>query len=337
MKYFLHLLLFMIVSFVLGACSLLQGTNESAVKINTSPYLSITSTTSTEGKFVIHFYIYDLTTKKVEEVGQIPMTAQYPLGAIDRKNHTLYYSERDSSGSDQLIKLNLKTKQRETLTTNLFAINHIIPVDKKIILSTSPKGQRNIPLATYDLQSKKLILWDEKDHDTSVRSLTLNPFTGKLYASLYSEKERVQKSKKADIEQTTKVVPAVHRIAEYDIEGQMLREIYKAEEMVTLFSVSKDTDLALIRTAPTVFKERKLYLYNLKTGKKEVLKTDNYGAIEHAFFSPDNQGFFFTARENVKNQEGNPNALYYYHLQTGEIKQIFAKSGSYINNFMLVN
>ncbi|MED0709824.1 hypothetical protein [Aneurinibacillus aneurinilyticus] len=124
------------------------------------------------------------------------MTAQYPLGAIDRTNHTLYYSECDSTGADQLVKFDLKTKQKEQLTTQLFAINRMIPVDKKIILSTSPKCQRNIPLATYDLQSKKLSLWDEKDHDTSDRSLTLNPFTGKLYASLYSEKEGYKNQKK---------------------------------------------------------------------------------------------------------------------------------------------
>ncbi|WP_052947813.1 hypothetical protein [Aneurinibacillus tyrosinisolvens] len=192
-------------------------------------------------------------------------------------------------------------------------------------------------MAIYDLQSKKLKLLDQSDHDTSVRSLTFNPFTRKLYASLYSYKERLQKGHKAELEQTPDVVPAVHRVREYDVDGKMLKEIYKAEEMVMLFSSSRDNKFALIRTAPMVFKERKLYLLNLKNDKKQLLKTENYGAIEHAYFSPDNQGFFFTGRENSKNQEGTPNALYYYHLQTGKIEEIFAKPGGYINNFVLLN
>lgn len=223
------------------------------------------------------------------------------------------------------------------LTKDLFAINHIIPTDNQIILSASPKKQNNIPLIAYELQYKKLNIWHKNDYDTSIQALTFNPFTQKIYAAFYSHKERLEKSKKADLEQTQNVAPPVHTVIEYNTRGEALREIYKSEEMVTLFSVSKDTDFALIRTAPMVFAERKLYLLNLKTGKKELLKTSDYGAIEHAFFSPDNKGFFFTARKRVKNQDGTPNSLYYYDLQTGRVNEIFSKQGSYINNFMLLN
>ncbi|WCK52729.1 hypothetical protein PP175_14970 [Aneurinibacillus sp. Ricciae_BoGa-3] len=171
----------------------------------------------------------------------------------------LYYSERDSSRSDQLFKLDLKTKQKTQLTTNLYAINRMIPIDNKMILAASLKGNRNIPLASYDLKANKLTIW-QKDLDTSVRSLSLNPLTSKLYASLYSQKEQLEKTHKADLEQAPDVVPPVHRVVEYDINGQMLKEIYKTEEMITFFS--QNEYMALIRTAPTMFKQRKLYLLN---------------------------------------------------------------------------
>ncbi|WCK52730.1 hypothetical protein PP175_14975 [Aneurinibacillus sp. Ricciae_BoGa-3] len=39
------------------------------------------SITLTDKNLMIHFLIYDIATGNVKEVAQVPMTAQYPLGA----------------------------------------------------------------------------------------------------------------------------------------------------------------------------------------------------------------------------------------------------------------
>lgn len=320
MKCFIKIMTLFMIAITLSGCSFFQG----------APYLSITLT---DKDLKTHFFKYDITSKIISEVAGIPLTAQYPLGVIDLKNQALYYSERDSSGCDQLVKLDLRNNQKEKLTNNLFAINHIIPVGNKIILTAlkkadMEKGYRYLGLFSYDLKSKTLTSWwEENDHDTSVRTLTFNPYTKRLYASLYSWKEQLQKSHKAEQEQAPDVVPAVHRIVEYDINGRLLREIYRAEEYIAYFAVSKDGKLALLSSAPMVFHERNLFLVNLETRKKEPLKIDNFKPLDY-LFAPDLKGIYFTA--------GSVNALYYYDFAIKQVEKIFSQPNGYINNFLLM-
>lgn len=183
-------------------------------------------------------------------------------------------------------------------------------------------------LFSYDLKSKILTSWwEENDHDTSVRTLTFNPYTQTLYASLYSWNEQVQKSHKAEQEQAPDVVPPVHRIVEYDMNGRLLREIYRAEEYIAFFAVSKDGKLALLSSAPMVFHERELFFVNLETGKKEPLKIDKLYPLQF-IFAPDQKGIYFTA--------GSITRLYYYDFETKKVEEIFSQPNGYINNFFML-
>jgi WD40 repeat protein len=335
MKSFLSKIILFIFSIALSGCSIIQDFTGNNPKTSTSPYLSITLT---DKNLVMHFFKYDINSKIMSEVAQVPMTAQYPLSTVDLKNHAVYYSERDSTRCDQLVKLDLENNQKYKLTDDLFAISYIIPVENKIILvglkkEDMKKGYRYLGLFSFDLESKTLTSWwDENDHDTSVRSLTLNPYTQRLYASIYSWDEQLQKSHKAEREQAPDVVPPVHRIVEYDLNGRLLREIYRAEELIVQFAVSKDGNLAVIKSAPMIFQKRDLFLFNLKTREKELLKIDdNYeAAVEHVLFSPDQKGIYFTAG-------GRPNGLYYYDFETKQLEKIFSQPDGYINNFLLLN
>lgn len=336
MKYFIKVMTLFIIAITLSGCSNLHGSTDNAPKTSTSPYLSITLT---DKDLMMHFFKYDINSKTITEETQVPMTAQYPLCAVDLKNNVVYYSERDSTKCDQLVKLDLNNNQKEQLTDNLFAISYIIPVENKIVLAglkkdDMKKGYRYIELFSYDLESKTLTSWwDENDHDTSVRSLMFNPYTQRFYASLYSSNEKRQKSHKAEQEQTPDVVPPVHRIVEYDINGCLLREIYRAEEQIVQFAVSTDGEEALLKSAPMVFEKRDLYLFNLKTGAKELLSIDNgtYAGmeLEHVFFAPDQKGIYFTS-------SGSPNGLYYYDFETKQVQEIFSRENGYINNFLLL-
>lgn len=93
MKRFLRTLFFTLTVIVLAACSISQGvtkTSSFGAKASSSPYLSITLTAPTDKGLMICFFTYDLATKKIEEIGKVPLTAQYALGAIDRK--TMLYT-----------------------------------------------------------------------------------------------------------------------------------------------------------------------------------------------------------------------------------------------------
>jgi hypothetical protein len=307
-----------------------------------SSYLSLTAT---DKKGENHFYVYRFNQNSIEELAKTPDTAQYPLGAIDLKNQVLYYAERDATGSDQLVKLNLKTRQKEKLTTNIFAINYMIPLDNQVILAAALKGKRSVQLASFDLEKKTLIPWfDENDDDTCVENVTFNPFTHKLYAALYSLKERDANVHYAEKYQTGDVVPAKYQIVEYDLKHLTSKQIYSGEEMIVNFSVSKDGKWAIMRSAPMMFQDRQLYLFNMLTGKKEQLTLQgDIAGITGAFFAPDGKSLFVLGVSKAEekfthslDQASPPNGLYRYDLETKTLTRVFAEPEQYINNFQLL-
>lgn len=330
----------------LTACSQTTGPASETVYVPlpppppVSPYLSITATTG-QGKNL--YFTYKFDTKTVQHVIETPDTAQYPLGAVDLQNGALFYAERDATGSDQLVKLDLATQRKETLTTDLFAINSIIPTGDKVILATAEKRKDVVQLASYDLRANMLTYWMKpEDHDTSVRSLSYNPFTRKLYATLYSFAESSQNMEKANETQADDVVAATHRVVEYDLDGNALRELYKAREVIPSFSVSKDAKLALVRSAPMVHKQRENYLYYLDSGKKEKLDLPELGRIEEMYLSVDKQGFYFAGTlknppKHLAPVAGALNGLYYYDFATRTVTLLFSMPDTYINNFVLLD
>ncbi|EJL42227.1 hypothetical protein P4U99_19110 [Brevibacillus agri] len=142
--------------------------------------------------------------------------------------------------------------------------------------------------------------------------------------------------------QADDVVAATHRVVEYDLNGNALRELYKAREVIPSFSVSKDAKLALVRSAPMVHKQRENYLHYLGSGKKEKLDLPELGRIEEMYLSVDKQGFYFAG--TVKNPPkhlapvaGALNGLYYYDFATRTITLLFSRPDTYINNFVLLD
>ena len=338
MKQIKKILRLFIITLLLSACSI--PINQNSANESELPYLSITMTTQEEnGELLIHFLTYDIASKEIKEAAQVPMTAQYSLGVIDKRHNSLYFAERDTSGSDQLVKIDLKNNNKEKLTKSLYAINYIIPSNNKIIVAAQKHETRNVELVTYEPDAKKLILWDKNDHDTCVQSLTFNPHSKKLYASLFSFQESLDKIQQYEQEQAEHLKPPVFRIVEYSTDGKQLRTLLTIEEYVMTFAVSEDETKAVLRSAPMVFSPRQVYLIDLETGERQPLTIKNYDAFEHIYFSPDNKGLYLTAiaKANIEEEGGVPNGLYYYDFETKQMERIFAQPNGYVNNFMLLN
>ncbi|WP_166245446.1 hypothetical protein [Paenibacillus turpanensis] len=310
---------------------------------NGTPYLSITMT---DKQLQNHYYYYDLSKKSLEEAAVTKDTAQYPLGALDRKHNLLFYSEKVSTGGDQLMMLDLKTGEKKQLTTELFAINSIIPIweHEKVILAAVDKVKSAVQIYGYDHQSGKLTNWFPSDNDdTSVESLHYHASTGKLYAVLFSDQERDKLTDKANLAKAADVKASPHWVMEYDMQGKALGEVYRADEKISFFVLSQDKKFALIRSAPTVFQAKKIYVYDMGSGSKQELDSKGLSSIQFASFSPnpDQEGFYFTGivhsmEEPGKITGGPPNSLYFYELKSGKISRIFGQDSMYINNFILL-
>ncbi len=312
-------------------CGKTASIEPSQTKSQPDSYLSITLSDEEAGQLKTNFYTYDIQSQKLNGVAQIPITAQYPLGVVDEKLHTVFCTERDARGDDQLVEIDLKTGKVKWLTNNIFAINYMIPVNNEIVMVAQLRGQQQIGLCSFNLSSGSLNVWDKNNPDIFAQSLTFNPFTNKLYATVYSWRERIHISGKASEELSSVVLPPVNDIIEYTADGTKVKQLFSVQEQIGTFVVSSQSDKAILRSAPSVFATKDLYLINLQTGNRTVLSIPGYSPTGDVFFSTDNNGIYF-AGFNVKTQV---NGIYYYDFASKKVRTIFARPNSFLNNFAL--
>lgn len=187
-----HCLLFMILLFVFTGCD----TNKGKVKMDeaSSMYISFTTTYEKDKKFLIDVLYLNLDSKKVDKITTIPYESQYPLAVYDKNADKVYYSSetKDKAGSkagDQLFEYDINTHKVKQLTTDLYAINYIIPTSDAIYLAARPIDSRvEQPYIIHKGNDKVIKLtWDP---DLYVWNMNIDPQTDTVVLSGYSSKER---------------------------------------------------------------------------------------------------------------------------------------------------
>ena len=149
-------------------------------------YLSITCTTCTNSddeEMITTLLEYIPEKDTVVKKFDFKYTTQYPLGNIDKKNNTVYYTQRDDKQHDQIYSCNLQTKEETQLTTNLKAVNQIIPTDKQVFFVGSSDNDA-LRLGSIDKASKSIQYWGNPD--LNVETITVNYKTKKIYIAAFS-------------------------------------------------------------------------------------------------------------------------------------------------------
>ena len=90
---------------------------------------------------------------------------------------------------------------------------------------------KNFHMATYNLDTQKIQIWDEDNKDSSVLDFNYNPNNNQLIVVSFSEDEDQKKLDEANKNQT-KLQPTKYSLDIYDMEGQKetysrCRKIYK--------------------------------------------------------------------------------------------------------------
>jgi Tol biopolymer transport system component len=257
-----------------------------------SPYLSLTATDKMGHN---HYYIYQIQDRSIKEMAVLEDTAQYPLGVVDLDKNVIFYAQREA-GADQLFEYNLNTKQSRKLTSDLFAINYMIPVEDQVLLAAASKEKSSVQIYSFDLQKNKLVPWfDSADDDTSVQTMTLDRSEKFLYVTLFSASEKRMNMKAAEKAQANDVVPAKHRIAKYDLRGTLLNEVLSSREKIVETAISPDDKSIILNSSELVFKPRVFALMDLNTKQKQPLKIDGISSIGTVYYSPDNKGIYSPA------------------------------------------
>ncbi|WP_255305261.1 hypothetical protein [Paenibacillus sp. Mc5Re-14] len=356
-KPFRFFILFLLVPALLSSCS--PSTTppaESAVPQKTqsgektalagqSQYLSMTYTEYVNGKnadqgMVMRVMTYDLSSKKVTKLADVPYTSQYPLSVVSLPDHKIYYSADVGDKGDQLFSYDLNTQKNEQLTDNLFAINRIVPTtpDGPLVLVAVKKGERILKTIFYNKTTHAMkFMHDEnqdKNHDEQTWSITYNPAKKAIYSSHYSAKEQDEQREISNRTQTI-MVPPDNKVTEINsITKQERSVITLKNEEVSSMSSSNDK-LLLITTRFINGGNPEYSLIDIATGKRTKIKLPILSR-QFVYMSPDGKGIYYLGSASEKNEEDG-RGVYYYDFTSKIQTPIFIQEEGFINNFILLN
>lgn len=304
-------------------------------------YLSITNTeyvngTDTDDGMIMRVYTYDLQTKALTKLADLPYSSQYPLTVASLANDTIYYSGAGKDKGDELFSYGIQAQKTQQLSSDLFAINSIIPdtVDHTLVMAAVKKGERPVKVIFFDQKTQEMNILNDDDLDTTTWDISFNPETSKTYAIQYSEEEQYNHMEESNKTQTP-MVPPNHTIIEIDPISKQTRKVIELEEEQIL-TLSTRGDQILIATAKHINKNPIKYsMVNIKTGERNEIDLP-IKARSGLFLSKDGQGFYFLG-ENTKANVNQERGIYFYDLKTQQVEAIFLQKEGFINNFMLLS
>lgn len=306
----------------------------------THEYLSITNTEYVNGKdtndgMVMRVYTYDIHTKNLTKLADLPYNSQYPLTVASLAEDTIYYSGSGKDKGDELFSYDIKTQITQQLSSDLFAINSIIPdtVDHTLVMAAVKNGERPVKVMFFDKETQDMTILNDNDSDTTTWDISYDPETRKSYAIQYSEEEQYNHMEESNKTQTP-MVPPNHTIIEIDPISKQTRKVIELEKEQIL-TLSTRGDQILIATAKHINKYPIKYsMVNIKTGERNEIDLPIKASSE-LFLSKDGQGFYFLG-ENTQANENQERGIYFYDLKTQQVEAIFLQKEGFINNFMLL-
>lgn len=304
-------------------------------------YLSITNTeyvngTDTDDGMIMRVYTYDIQTKALTKLSDLPYTSQYPLTVASLANDTIYFSGVGKDKGDELFSYDIQAQKTQQLSTGLFAINSIIPdtVDHTLVMAAVKKGERPVKVIFFDQKTQEMNILNDDDLDTTTWDISFNPETSKTYAIQYSEEEQyihMEQSNKAQ----TPMVPPNHSIIEIDPISMQTRKVIELHEEQIL-TLSARAEQIMIATAKHINKYPIEYsMVNIRTGERTKMSLPIKASSE-LYLSKDGRGFYFLGEyvdANVKHERG----IYYYDLKTQQFEEVFLQKEGFINNFILLS
>ncbi|WP_434749899.1 hypothetical protein [Paenibacillus amylolyticus] len=302
-------------------------------------YLSITNTeyvngTDSNDGMKMNVYTYDLQSKTLNKMADLPYNSQYPLTVVSLAEDATYYSGEGKNKGDELFAYDMKTRKAKQLSSNLFAINAIIPdvSENTLMMAAVKKGERPVKVMFLDKATQKISILNEQDSDTTTWDIAYDPETQKAYAIQYSEEEQYKQMEKSN--QTQKpMVPPSHTIIEIDPATNQTRAIIKLKDEQILTLSARGNQL-LIATAKHINKMPIGYsLVDLKTGQRKELHLPIKASSE-LFLDKNGNGFYFLGEKGNGNTE---RGIYYYDMKTDEMETVFLQKEGFINNFVLVS
>ncbi|CAH1054818.1 hypothetical protein [Paenibacillus pseudetheri] len=295
-------------------------------------FLSITCTTYIQPDkedMLTTIYQYAPNTGEVKEIYNFSYTTQYPLGVFSSNDKVVYYTKRDDSKRDQIFSYNVENKEETQLTTNLRAVNQIIPTKEKVFFVASI--DRVLRLGMLDKQSGIISYWG--DEDTNVETIAINPNTEHIYISAFSYSKNREVLEKQFISDENKYTMPLFSVYETNYSFTDTRKFLSGHAWIKILMVNmKENKLIAIYDKEYNSDEKSKAVaidVNSQENEEFNLPPERMN-VDGASFSVDGKGLYVTSVVNDKR------GVYYYDFKSKEYTKVFISEDGFMNNFQLV-
>lgn len=303
-------------------------------KSNLDDSISIISTTYIQpdtDKMTTSVHQYIPRTGEVTEIYKFPYTSQYPLGVFSTNDQAVYYTKRDDNNRDQIFRCDVKTKEEVQLTSDLRAVNQIIPTEKKVYFVASSKDQV-LRLGMLDKHSGVISYWG--DEDTNVETITIDPKTEHIYISAFSYSQDREVIEKQFISDENKYSMPLFSVYETDYLFSKTQKLFSKNAWIRILVVNMiDNKLIAIYDKEYNSEEKsKAVAIDINSHEvEEFILPPERMQVDGASFSVDGKGLYVISVINDKR------GIYYYNFDSKEYSPIFISEDEFINNFQFVS
>ncbi|MFJ5563511.1 hypothetical protein ACIQGW_16040 [Lysinibacillus xylanilyticus] len=271
-------------------------------------------------------------------------TADYTAFAYSELNNKLYFADGITDHTIQLFENDLITNQMKQLTTVFNNVDFIqIDKEQKIILMRVLLRDefRNFHIATYNLQTKKIQIWDEENKNRSVLDFNYNPNNNQLIVVTFSANEDQKKITEANKNQT-KLQPIKHSLDIYNIEGQKIKHLADIERFISGASLAPGANSIIISYDEAVDSSISHVIeidIQSNTVKPLLDSSGIYSKIRSVKYDENKNGFYFLSSIIDESKRYSileipkESVLSYYDFKKNKVRTVWQAEKSVIVNY----
>ena len=303
----------------------------------------------------VNYYTYDPIQNKEEHLFRRVVTF-YPTGMLSKDRKNLYVNRLDTLSNKSYIglyhwPLPARTGQAPKLLTDrnkIWNVDHLRmnKNDSQIYMRVVQPSHRNAQIATYDVASRNMTVWDSRNQNIEVQNFDYSPAVDQVIALEFSLSEEATNIVNAN-KRESPIEPQNYHVVLYKSSGEKIREVAAIKKQILDISFSPDAKSALFTATDHYNSDSKYTVYSLDLTNGQITpvftEKDNYTKIKQAQHSPDGKKIYFLTIKSdaavLSNQPGRrvrPRILAVYDIETKTISEVWTKEKGTINNFLVL-
>lgn len=290
------------------------------------------------------FFQYDFSAKKNKELLSKGVT-EYPTATFSRMQNEVYFTAETNEQTSQLFKTDFKNNKTIQITKDQFYHVDLLEIDQanqKVFMRVlEEKNDRNFQLAIYDLNTKNLYKWGNRNKDTTVSMMDYNPHFEQILVVTNSVKEEFEKVNEANKKGTLPKSPS-YTFSIYNKEGKRVKDIASIDAFLTGVSLSSDGKNILISYYNNLEEQTsKIASIDVETQKMREYSQDSskLSRIREPIYNSDKSGFYFLADIDkpiiINNEKVKGVTINFYDIKKKVSSEVWFKEDGQVINFHL--